>query len=295
MTSVLERLAVDRPTFSVEFMPPRDDADEAVLWNSIRDLEGLDPAFVSVTYGAGGSRRDRTIRTTGRVARETTLVPMAHLTAVDHSVAELRNVIGWYAAVGVHNVLALRGDPPGNPMGDWVKHPQGLNYASELVTLVKSLGDFSVGVAAFPYGHPRCADLDTDADRLVAKFRAGASFAIGQLCYDARTFLRLRDRVAARGGDEPILPGVMPLTTPRMLGKVEELSGSAVPARIAARLEPFAGDPVAFRAAGIDVVTEMCQQLLDEGVNLLHFYTFNRSKATKEVLGRLGLVPSRTA
>jgi methylenetetrahydrofolate reductase (NADPH) len=295
MTSVLERIHVDRVTFSVEFMPPRDDADEQILWNSIRELEGLDPAFVSVTYGAGGSRRDRTIRTTGRVARETTLVPMAHLTAVDHSVAELRNVIGWYAAVGVHNVLALRGDPPGDPMGEWVKHPQGLSYASELVQLVRELGDFSVGVAAFPYGHPRCDDAETDADRLVEKFRAGADFAIGQLCYDADVFLRLRDRVAARGSDAPILPGVMPLTTPRMLAKVEELSGSPVPADIAARLEPFADDPASFRAAGIDVVTEMCQNLIDEGVNLLHFYTFNRSKATKEVLGRLGLVPSRTA
>jgi methylenetetrahydrofolate reductase (NADPH) len=295
MTSVLERIHVDRVTFSVEFMPPRDDADEQILWNSIRELEGLDPAFVSVTYGAGGSRRDRTIRTTGRVARETTLVPMAHLTAVDHSVAELRNVIGWYAAVGVHNVLALRGDPPGDPMGEWVKHPQGLSYASELVELVRELGDFSVGVAAFPYGHPRCTDVETDADRLVEKFRAGADFAIGQLCYDAEVFLRLRDRVVARGCDAPILPGVMPLTTPRMLAKVEELSGSPVPAKIAARLEPLAGDPAAFRAAGIDVVTEMCQQLLAEGVNLLHFYTFNRSKATKEVLGRLGLVPSRTS
>ncbi|MET0237691.1 MAG: methylenetetrahydrofolate reductase [Kibdelosporangium sp.] len=295
MTSVLERLHVDRPTFSVEFMPPRDDADEQILWNSIRELEGLDPAFVSVTYGAGGSRRDRTIRTTGRVARETTLVPMAHLTAVDHSVAELRNVIGWYAAVGVRNVLALRGDPPGDPMGEWVKHPQGLSYASELVELVRELGEFCVGVAAFPYGHPRCADVDTDADRLVAKFRSGADFAIGQLCYDASTFLRLRDRVAARGSEAPILPGVMPLTTPRMLAKVEELSGSPVPGKIAARLEPLVGDPAAFRAAGIDVVTEMCQELLSEGVNLLHFYTFNRSKATKEVLGRLGLVPSRTA
>jgi methylenetetrahydrofolate reductase (NADPH) len=295
MTSVLERIHVDRVTFSVEFMPPRDDADEQILWNSIRELEGLDPAFVSVTYGAGGSRRDRTIRTTGRVARETTLVPMAHLTAVDHSVAELRNVIGWYAAVGVHNVLALRGDPPGDPMGEWVKHPQGLSYASELVELVRELGDFSVGVAAFPYGHPRCTDVETDADRLVEKFRAGADFAIGQLCYDAEVFLRLRDRVVARGCDAPILPGVMPLTTPRMLAKVEELSGSPVPAKIAARLEPLAGDPAAFRAAGIDVVTEMCQQLVAEGVNLLHFYTFNRSKATKEVLGRLGLVPSRTS
>ncbi|ONI79246.1 5,10-methylenetetrahydrofolate reductase [Actinosynnema sp. ALI-1.44] len=295
MTSVLERINVAHATFSVEFMPPRDDADEQILWRSIRELEGLDPAFVSVTYGAGGSRRDRTIRTTGRVARETTLVPMAHLTAVDHSVAELRNVIGWYAAVGVHNVLALRGDPPGNPMGEWVKHPQGLSYAEDLVRLVRELGDFCVGVAAFPYGHPRCADIDTDADRLVRKFRAGADFAVGQLCYSAEDFLRLRDRVAAKGGDAPILPGVMPLTTPKMLSKTVELSGAPVPPHIASRLEPLADDPKAFRAEGIDVVTEMCQQLLAEGVNVLHFYTFNRAKATKEVLGRLNLVPSRTA
>jgi methylenetetrahydrofolate reductase (NADPH) len=294
MTSVLERISVEHVVFSVEFMPPRDDADEQILWRAIRELEGLDPAFVSVTYGAGGSRRDRTIRTTGRVARETTLVPMAHLTAVDHSVAELRNVIGWYAAVGVHNVLALRGDPPGDPMGEWVKHPQGLNYASELVQLVRELGDFCVGVAAFPYGHPRAADVEMDADHLVRKLRAGADFAIGQLCYDADDFLRLRDRVAARGCEAPILPGVMPLTTPKMLGKTIELSGAPVPPRIAARLEPLVEDPKSFRAAGIDVVTEMCERLIAEGVNVLHFYTFNRSKATKEVLGRLGLVPSKT-
>ncbi|CAM3558495.1 methylenetetrahydrofolate reductase [Kibdelosporangium persicum] len=295
MTSVLERIHIGRATFSVEFMPPRDDADEQILWRSIRELEGLDPAFVSVTYGAGGSRRDRTIRTTGRVARETTLVPMAHLTAVDHSVAELRNVIGWYAAVGVRNVLALRGDPPGDPMGEWVKHPQGLSYAEDLVRLVRELGEFCVGVAAFPYGHPRCTDVEMDADRLVSKLRAGADFAIGQLCYSAEDFLRLRDRVAARGCDAPILPGVMPLTTPKMLSKTVELSGAPVPPHIAARLEPLADDPKAFRAEGIDVVTEMCQQLLAEGVDVLHFYTFNRAKATKEVLGRLGLVPSRTA
>jgi methylenetetrahydrofolate reductase (NADPH) len=294
MTSVLERISVDRVVFSVEFMPPRDDADERILWRSIRELEGLDPAFVSVTYGAGGSRRDRTIRTTGRVARETTLVPMAHLTAVDHSIAELRNVIGWYAAVGVHNVLALRGDPPGDPMGDWVKHPQGLMYAEELVRMVRDLGDFCVGVAAFPYSHPRCGDPDLDAERLVRKFEAGASFAIGQLCYDADDFLRLRDRVAAKGSDAPILPGVMPLTAPKMLGKVVELSGAPVPTRVADRLEPLVEDPKAFRAEGIDVVTELCERLVAEGVNVLHFYTFNRSKATKEVLGRLGLVPSRT-
>src|SRR4030081_1633342 len=154
MTSVVERLQGDGTLFSIEFFPPRDEADEATLWRSIRELEPLDPAYMSITYGAGGSRRDGTIRSIARVATETTLVPMAHLTAVDHSVAEPRNVIGWYAAVGVRNILALRGDPPGDPYGEWVPRPDGFAYAEELVRLIRELGDFCVGVAAFPYGHP---------------------------------------------------------------------------------------------------------------------------------------------
>jgi methylenetetrahydrofolate reductase (NADPH) len=293
MTTVVDRIPGDRPVFSVEFMPPRDDEDEQRLWNAIRALEGLDPAFVSVTYGAGGSGRDRTIRTTGRVVTETTLVGMAHLTAVEHSVAELRNVIGWYASLGVRNILALRGDPPGDPMGDWVRHPEGLQYAEELVRLVRELGDFCVGVSAFPYGHPRSADVDTDTRYLVQKLRAGADFAIAQLFFEADDFLRMRDRVAATGCDALLLPGVMPLTTPRILDKTVELSGAPVPSALATRLEPVSGDAKSFRAAGMDVTTELCERLLAEGVPSLHFYTFNRSKATKEIVDRLDLVPGR--
>jgi methylenetetrahydrofolate reductase (NADPH) len=293
MTAVVDRLGRAGTVFSVEFMPPRDAEGEQQLWRAIRQLEALDPAFVSITYGAGGSRRDRTIHTTGRVARETTLVPMAHLTAVNHSVAELRNVIGWYAAVGVRNVLAIRGDPPGDPMGEWVAHPAGVNYAEELVRLVRGLGDFCVGVAAFPYGHPRSADLDTDTDHLVRKFRAGADFAIAQLCFRAEDFLRLRDRVAARGCDAPLLPGIMPLTTTRTLRKAVELSGAEVPPDMAAALDPFLEDAAGFRAAGLDLVTQLCERLIAEGVSGLHFYTLNRSTATREVVSRLGLVPAR--
>ncbi|HEV7647200.1 MAG TPA: methylenetetrahydrofolate reductase [Actinophytocola sp.] len=295
MTSVVARIPGDRPVFSVEFMPPRDDADELRLWNSIRSLEGLDPAFVSVTYGAGGSSRDRTIRTTGRVVRETTLVSMAHLTAVDHSVAELRNVIGWYAELGVKNVLALRGDPPGDPMGEWVRHPEGLEYAEELVRLVRELGDFCVGVSAFPYGHPRSADVDVDTEYLVRKLRAGADFAIAQLFFEADDFLRMRDRVAARGCDALLLPGIMPLTTPKILTKTVELSGAQVPRALSDRLGPLSADPKAFRAAGMDVTEELSRRLLAEGVPSLHFYTFNLSKATKEMVSRLDLAPGRNA
>ncbi|QWF77663.1 methylenetetrahydrofolate reductase [Amycolatopsis sp. CA-230715] len=293
MTSVVERLRGDAPVFSVEFFPPRDLADEAVLWRAIRELEPFDPAYMSITYGAGGSSRDGTIRSIARVATETTLVPMAHLTAVNHSVAELRNVIGWYAAVGVRNILALRGDPPGDVYGEWVPHPEGLTYAEELVELVRSLGDFCVGVSAFPYGHPRSADLDEDTKYLVRKFKAGADFGIAQLFFAPEDFLRLRDRVAAAGCDKLLIPGVMPLTTPRTLRTTVRLSGAPAPKKLLERLEPLEDDPAAFRAEGIDVVTELCERLIAEGVPDLHFYTFNRSKATREVIRRLGLVPAR--
>ncbi|WP_026361079.1 methylenetetrahydrofolate reductase [Amycolatopsis nigrescens] len=293
MTSVVERLQGDATVFSVEFFPPRGEADEAILWRSIRELESLDPAYMSITYGAGGGSRDGTIRNIARAATETTLVPMAHLTAVNHSVAELRNVIGWYAAVGVRNILALRGDPPGDPYGEWVPHPDGLNYAEELVELVRSLGDFCVGVSAFPYGHPRSDDLDSDTRHLVSKFKAGADFGIAQLFFEAEDFLRLRDRVAAAGCDKLLIPGVMPLTTPRTLRKTIELSGASAPRSLLDRLEPLTEDAAAFRAEGLDVVTELCERLIAEGVPDLHFYTFNRSKATREVVSRLGLVPAR--
>ncbi|QJY49550.1 methylenetetrahydrofolate reductase [Pseudonocardia broussonetiae] len=286
---ITDRIGGDQPVFSVEFMPPKDDAGEAELWNAIRRLEPLDPAFASVTYGAGGSSRDRTVRTTGRIASETTLVAMAHLTAVSHSVAELRHVIGEYAAAGIRNVLAVRGDPPGDPLGEWVAHPEGLMYADELVSLVRSLGDFCVGVAAFPYGHPRSADEDSDLQRLVAKVRAGADFAITQLFLEPEGFLRLRDRLSAAGCEVPLLPGIMPLTTLRTLHRGPELSGAPLPPGLAERLERYAGDPAAFRRAGMDLTTELCARLLAEGVGGLHFYTFNRSTATTELVQRLGL------
>jgi methylenetetrahydrofolate reductase (NADPH) len=292
---VTQRIGGDRPVFSVEFFPPKDEAGEAELWRAVRRLEPLDPAFVSVTYGAGGSSRDRTIRTTARIATDTTLVPMAHLTAVSHSVSELRQVIGAYAAAGISNILAVRGDPPGDPLGEWVAHPEGLTYADELVTLVRRLGDFCVGVAAFPYGHPRSTDLESDLTRLLAKMRAGADFAISQLFLEPEGFLRLRDRLAGAGCDAPLLPGIMPLTTVRTLRRGPELSGAPVPPALVERLERYSDDPAAFRAAGMDVTSEMCARLLDEGVRGLHFYTLNRSTATVELVRRLGLAAQRPA
>ena len=285
--------AGQRPLYSFEFFPPRDEIQQRQLWQAVRELEALGPDFVSVTYGASGSTRDRTITATEAIAQNTTLRSMAHLTCASQSRDQLRRVIGSYAASGVRHVLAIRGDMPGGPTVPWVAHPEGLNNATELVAMVCELGNFCVGVAAFPDPHPEHHDPDLDARILVAKAEAGASFAITQLFFTAADYFALVGRVRKLGSDLPIIPGIMPITGYSQVKRFAELSGAALPSSVTERVEAVADDPDAVRKVGIAVATELSEELLNGGAPGLHFFTQNRSRATREIYANLHPVRRR--
>lgn len=286
--SITRSLARGGRSYSFEFFPPKDDAGEAVLWDAIRRLERLTPNFVSVTYGAGGSTRDRTTRITGRIAADTNLTPMAHLTCVGSSRAELRQIVGGYAESGVNAILALRGDPPGGPATPWTAHPEGLDTAIDLVRLVKDLGRFSVGVAAVPTKHPESPSLQHDARVLAMKADAGADFAITQLFFDPADYFRFMELVERTGTTIPVIPGIMPLTNVRQVERFGVLSGTPVPAQVTERIAAVADSPADVRRVGVELATELSETLLEGGAPGLHFYTLNRSTATVDIVSQLG-------
>ncbi|HZK35454.1 MAG TPA: methylenetetrahydrofolate reductase [NAD(P)H] [Aeromicrobium sp.] len=289
--SLSAELETGGPSFSFEFFPPKDDAGEQQLWATISELEPLNPTFVSVTYGAGGSTRERTVRITGRIAESTTLLPVGHLTVVEQSRADLEHVLKQYEAAGVRHVLALRGDPQGGLGQPWRPHPEGLDHAVELVEMARDAGGFCVGVAAFPEGHPEAEDLDTDARVLASKAEAGAEFAVTQLFFRVEDYFALVERARFHGCDIPVLPGIMPITSLGQVTRMAQMCGSELPAEVLARLEPVADDPVAVRNVGIEIATELCDDLLSGGAPGLHFYTLNRSKATREIYANLRATP----
>lgn len=282
-----ELLARGERSFSFEFFPPKDEAGEEQLWQAITELEPFGPTFVSVTYGAGGTTRDRTVAITERIARETSMLPVAHLTCVGHTTDELTAILDELHEAGVHHVMALRGDPPGGPGSAWTATEGGLSYASELVDLIHRRGDMRIGVAAFPEGHVDAADLEQDARVLKAKQDAGAEFAVTDMVLRASDYAALVERAEAVGADFPIIPGIMPILNLRSMERMVEFSRRQLPEEVVARLAPLADDPQRLRAEGIAIATELCEALLDAGAPGLHFYTLNRSKATREIFANL--------
>lgn len=285
--SIRADLESARPSYSFEFFPPKDDAGEDLLWRTIAELEDLEPTFVSVTYGAGGTSQERTVRVTSRIAEQSGIRAVGHLTLVGQSRDEIAVVLKQYAEAGIDHVLALRGDPEGGPRAPWRTHPGGMTHAVELVELARETGDFRVGVAAFPEGHPDAADLQADAEVLVAKAQAGAEFAITQLFFRVEDYCGLVERVRSLGCDMPIVPGIMPILNWGQVSRMAELSGAAMPPEVLREIEPLTGDPAAVRAKGIELATRLCRDLLAEGAPGLHFMTLNRSKATREIFTTL--------
>jgi methylenetetrahydrofolate reductase (NADPH) len=274
-------------SISFEFFPPRTDEAHATLEQTLLELEVLRPSCVSVTYGAGGTTRELTHDTVVRINRETTMTAMAHLTCAAHTRSELMTIIERYRDSGIENILALGGDPP----ADLDLPPGELKYAVELVRLVRSLGDFSIGVAAHPEPHPRSPSVAEDR-RHTAEKLAEADFAITQFFFDADHYFDLVDSLHELGVDKPVIPGIMPVLSLAAIKRMTEMQGSEFPAWLAAELNAVGDDPAAVRRIGIEEATKLCRRLLDGGAPGLHFFTLNRSTATREIYANLGLQPA---
>jgi len=281
---------VSAPTISFEFFPPKDVPGEERLWRAIEALGPIAPDYVSVTYGAGGSTRDRTIAITSEITKRTHIPTIAHLTCVGSTQEEILHILTRYRDVGIKSILALRGDPEGGPRAPWVSIPGGLNHADELVALASEFGDFTVGVAAFPDGHPASTgNLDKDIDVLIRKEDLGASFATTQFFFDATKWSSLVARLEERGSSLPVIPGILPVTNVKQLVRMSELSGTPIPDVMRKRFEAIESDADAVRDLGVEIATELCEKLLEAGAPGLHFYTMNTSTATSQIYKNLAL------
>ena len=273
-----------RHTYSFEFFPPKDVEGEARLWAAMSQLESISPDFISVTYGAGGSTRDRTIRITSEITARTHIPTVAHLTCVGSTRAELIEILSKYRDAGIKSILALRGDPTGGPRATWTATDGGLNHADELVSLAAEFGGFTIGVAAFPDGHPASeGDFAKDIAVLLEKERRGATFATTQFFFDAHKWSALVEALERKGSSLPVIPGILPVTNVAQLKRMSDLSGTPVPPELVRAVEKVADQPDAVRKIGVEFATELCKNLIDAGAPGLHFYTMNTSTATREI------------
>lgn len=275
-------------TYSFEFFPPKDVEGEERLWAAMSQLESIAPDFISVTYGAGGSTRDRTIRITSEITARTHIPTVAHLTCVGSTRDELVEILGKYRDAGIKSILALRGDPTGGPRAPWTPTPNGLSHADELVTLAAEFGGFTIGVAAFPDGHPASdGDFSHDIEVLIEKERRGATFATTQFFFEVDKWKSLVDKLEAKGSSLPIIPGILPVTNVKQLNRMAELSGTPIPTSVSKAFAQVEDNPEDVRKLGVDIATKLCQELLEAGAPGLHFYTMNTSTATREIYSQI--------
>ncbi|OQW61304.1 MAG: methylenetetrahydrofolate reductase [NAD(P)H] [Proteobacteria bacterium HN_bin10] len=279
----------NKPRVSFEFFPPRTEALENQLWDSIRKLEPLGPSFVSVTYGAGGSTRDRTHRIVSRIVRETSLKPAAHLTTVSASRSEVDAVLRDYRNAGVRHIVALRGDPPGGVGLPYLQHPQGYASAIELTEAAARIGGFEISVAVHPEKHPASPTWEHEIDNFKRKLAAGATRGISQFFFDADVFLRFRDKLARAGVYAPVLPGIMPVTNVKGLKKMADACGASLPRWLIHLFEGLDDDPETRRLVTAVTTAQLCARLAAEGVQDFHFYTLNRADLALAICRILGL------
>jgi methylenetetrahydrofolate reductase (NADPH) len=279
-----------RPVISFEFFPPKtDEGDRNLLEKTLPALMAVRPDYCSVTYGAGGSTRDKTLTIVDRIQREHGLTAMMHLTCVNSTQAQLREVVEDARAKGIRNILALRGDPPGGT-GEWKAVEGGFEYSYQLVRFLRELGGFSVGTAGFPEGHIACQEgKRTDWDRLKAKIDCGADFVITQLFFDNADYLEFRDYLRKQGVQVPLIPGVLPILSASQIKKFTTLCGARIPAPLLGKLESLGTNDEAATEFGIEYASQQCSALLREGVPGLHFYTLNKAHSTTRVVANLGL------
>jgi methylenetetrahydrofolate reductase (NADPH) len=280
-----------RPAVSFEFFPPKTEKMEASLWDAINRLAPLSPNFVSVTYGAGGSTRERTHSTVARLVRETSLKPAAHLTCVAATREEVDEVIRSYREVGVHHIVALRGDPPGGVGTAYQPHPGGYINAADLVAGIQRIGSFEISVAAYPQKHPNSATIEADIDMLKAKIDAGATRAITQFFFDNDHYYRYLDRVRARGITVPIVPGLIPIHNFAQVARFAAACGATMPAAVARRFEGLEDDVETTHLMAATVAAEQALCLAEQGITDFHFYTLNRAKLVFAICHLLGLRP----
>jgi methylenetetrahydrofolate reductase (NADPH) len=279
---------MSRHTYSFEFFPPKDVEGEARLWAAMSQLESIAPDFISVTYGAGGSTRDRTIRITSEITARTHIPTVAHLTCVGSTRAELIEILGKYQSAGIKSILALRGDPTGGPRAPWISTPGGFTHADELVTLAAEFGGFTIGVAAFPDGHPASdGDFEKDLQVLLEKERRGATFATTQFFFEAQKWIQLVDSLEKHGSKLTVIPGILPITNVAQLKRMAELSGTPIPQELTDAVESVANNPEEVRKIGVEFATQFCRELIDAGAPGLHFYTMNTSTATREIFEQI--------